>query len=280
MTTDNGTYQDQLRPPFSYYGGKQQMARQIAARLPAHLHYVEPFAGSLAVLLAKPRSAYETVNDLDGDIMLFWRVLRDRTDELMAVAALTPHSRSEYRAAKELDGCDELERARRVWVNLTQGRNGKLLVATGWRFRESGQDAFSIPAYLDAYLGRMPAAARRLRSVSLECRDAFDVIRDYGEHPGVCLYVDPPYDPASRNSTGYRHEMTDPDDHRRLAESLHACRASVVLSGYRSELYDELYADWSADRIPVVNAQGGDKRTTTEVLWSNRELGQSRLFDV
>src|SRR5690606_27445667 len=101
--------------PFAYYGGKTTLADKIVQLLPEHDHYVEPFAGSLAVLLAKPRSAMETVNDLDGDLMTFWRVLRDRPEDLARVCSLTPHSRAEHQAAYDLGVADDLERARRVW---------------------------------------------------------------------------------------------------------------------------------------------------------------------
>src|SRR5262245_56921279 len=80
------------RPPFAYYGGKMVLADDIAAVLPEHDHYVEPFAGSLAVLLAKRPSRAETVNDLDGRLITFWRVLRDRPDDLARMTTLTPHS--------------------------------------------------------------------------------------------------------------------------------------------------------------------------------------------
>src|SRR5699024_6446277 len=82
-----------LKPPFSYYGGKTTLAPQIAKLLPAHDHYVEPFAGLVAVLLAKEPSPMETVNDLEGDLMIFWRVLRDNREELAYVSEHTPHSR-------------------------------------------------------------------------------------------------------------------------------------------------------------------------------------------
>ena len=111
-----------LKPPFEYYGGKAHLAPKIAALLPPHDHYVEPFAGSLAVLLAKEPSRAETVNDLDGDLVTFWRVLRDRPEELERVCALTPHSVEEFVAAADRADCDELEAARRVFVVLTQGR--------------------------------------------------------------------------------------------------------------------------------------------------------------
>jgi hypothetical protein len=79
-----------MMPPIGYYGAKTRLAERIAALLPAHGHYVEPFAGSLAVLLAKPPSHMETVNDLDGDLMTFWRVLRDLRPDLYALAAAAP----------------------------------------------------------------------------------------------------------------------------------------------------------------------------------------------
>ncbi|WP_234974522.1 DNA adenine methylase [Williamsia sterculiae] len=106
-------------PPMAYFGGKTRLAPRIAGMLPAHGHYVEPFAGSLAVLLTKPISRMETVNDLDGDLMTFWRVLRDRPTELARVCALTPHSRAELIEAQNVSDhadLDDLERARLVWV--------------------------------------------------------------------------------------------------------------------------------------------------------------------
>jgi DNA adenine methylase len=267
-----------MKPPFAYFGGKTVLAPRIAALLPEHRHYVEPFAGSLAVLLAKPPSKLETVNDLDGDLVLFWRVLRDRTDELVTAAALTPHSRAEHQGAYDLPD-DELERARRVWVMLSQGRTGTMR-RTGWRFFcNPAGTGNAMPKYLDAYLERMPPAAARLRQVSLECRPALEVIRDYGQHPEVCLYVDPPYEGVTRPRTydGYRHEMRATDDHRALAEALNECRGSVVLSGYPSPLYDEMYGDWDRIEIPSFTGQGSGNLARTEVLWSNRPLNEGRL---
>src|SRR5581483_5983322 len=108
-----GIMSEPLKPPFTYFGGKLKLAERIAALLPSHQHYEEPFAGSLAVLLAKSPSPMETVNDLDGRLMSFWRVLRNRPGELERVCALTPHSRTEYLAAYE-PAEDELESARRL----------------------------------------------------------------------------------------------------------------------------------------------------------------------
>lgn len=157
-----------IKPPFTYYGGKSSIAEQIVGFFPPHVHYIEPFAGSLSVLLAKRPARMETVNDLDGDLQTFWRVLRNRTAELERVCALTPHSRAEYAQCRDAEPvADELETARRVWLLLTQGRGGTLRDAkTGWRhFVNPRGSSIGMPGYLDGYLSRMGPAAERLHSV-------------------------------------------------------------------------------------------------------------------
>lgn len=257
-----------MKPPIAYYGGKVMIAQRIAELLPPHGHYVEPFAGSLAVLLAKAPSPMETVNDLDQDLMAFWRVLRDRPADLERVCALTPHSRAEHAAAYQ-PASDELEQARRVWVKLTQGRAGTLR-STGWRHYVRPVGSTGMPAYLDGYINRMAAGAARLSSVSLECRPALDVIARYGQHAEVLLYVDPPYLAETRTSVNYRHEMPRPDQHAELAAALHECAASVVLSGYDSPLYTDLYDGWYRHEIQTATGQAHQWSKRTEVLWSNR----------
>jgi len=276
-----------VKPPFTYFGGKTSIAKQIAALLPPHEHYVEPFAGSLAVLLAKPRARMETVSDLDGDLMNFWRVLRERPQDLERACALTPHSRAEYLACYE-PASDDLERARRVWVNLTQGRGGQMR-RTGWRYYADPAGGSSMAAYLAAYTGRLAPAAERIAMVSLECLDALDVIRRYGSYPDVLIYADPPYPESvrARHHRGtvrgpqYRHELRTDGDHRELAEALLGCAAAVVLSGYDSPLYGELYEGWHRTQVSAIAGNGrASERDRTEVLWSNRPfpMEQADLF--
>jgi DNA adenine methylase len=259
-----------MRPPVIYYGGKTTLAGRIVDLLPDHTHYVEPFAGSLAVLLAKTPSRIETVNDLDGDLMMFWRVLRDRPMELAQACALTPHSRAERELARHRgEDLPELERARRVWVCLTQGRTGTLR-NTGWRFDTSDVVHTSMPRRLSGYVERLTQVATRLAGVSLECRPALDVIAAYGSKRKTLLYVDPPY-LGSVRERNYRHEMQEASSHRALAEALHQCAATVVVSGYASDLYDqELYAGWHRCELDSATSQGGLWKDRVEVLWSNR----------
>lgn len=264
-----------MKPPFIYYGGKTTLADRIAAALPEHDHYVEPFAGSLAVLLAKQPSRLETVNDLDQDLMTFWRVLREQPDELARLAFLTPHARAEHVACREISAAaTDMERARRVWVLLSQGRMGTLRTS-GWRFYlDPAGTTTPVPGYLQGYVERIPPAAWRLRHVSLECRPALEVITEYGSKSGSCIYVDPPYLRSTRASVGYRHEMDGEKDHRELAEALHACAGAVVLSGYHSPLYDDLYRDWDVLTFASRTGQGTGDGRRTEVLWSNRPFAR------
>jgi DNA adenine methylase len=265
-----------MRPPFAYFGGKAGMASRIAALLPAHRVYLEPFAGSLAVLFAKAPSPCEIVNDLDDAVVNFFRVLRDRCDELVEACELTPYARAEF-AAAHLDGADvdDLERARRFWVRVNQSFAKTTGTATGWS-RTTGRSQ-SPPASVAGRLDRFRTLADRLRSVMIEHCDGIDLIRTMATADTV-VYADPPYLASTRAGhaapADYRHEL-DVVDHRRLAAVLHVTPAAVVLSGYPSALYDELYRDWWSVDVAVTArssnaARSGTRAGRVERLWCNR----------
>lgn len=266
-------------PPFGYFGSKVRIAPQIVDLFPAHKGYIEPYCGSLSVLLAKRSIGFEVVNDIDGDLVHFWRVLRDRHDELVRACALTPHAHAEYDAAWPItDDVDDVERARRVWVKLAQGRGGALR-ATGWRHHKNPSGRTStMPRTLMGYVDRMFEVVDRIREVSIECMPAVDFIDAYGRDPNTLVYADPPYLFETRSRTGiYRHEAGDEDSHRALAEALHRVAGPVVLSGYAHPLYDdELYADWDRHEIRAGTGQNAAAgwQERTEVLWSNRPFNR------
>lgn len=259
-----------MKPPCSYFGSKGRIAQRIVDLMPPHSHYVEPFAGGLSVLLAKPPSAMETVNDLDGYLVNFWRVLRERPDDLARVCALTPHARAEIDAP--LDHPDDLERARRVWVQLTQARGGTLR-RTGWRYNYATD--FTMPRYLATYVGRIAPCAQRLARVSLECRDALDVIADYGRHPDVLIYADPPYPTTVRGGDKYYRVEMDAS-HEALLEALLAARCAVLLSSYPNPLYDDALTGWHRTDIAAITQVNGGR---VERVWCNRppRSGQQML---
>jgi len=249
-----------------YAGAKQRLASTIVSLLPEHRHYVEPFAGSLSVLLAKPASMMETVNDLDQDLMTFWRVLRDHPKQLRYVCANTPHSRAEFAASMPPLPTDlpDMELARRVWVRLTQGRGARMNGRSGWRFTHGG-NRMAMAAYKQGYVSRLAPVAQRLQRVSLECRPALDVITAY-DKPHAVFYIDPPYLPATRGTQDcYQHEMTT-DDHHDLLHTLATVSSPVILSGYPSDLYATELRDWR----PVSTAHRDmNGRVRDEVLWLN-----------
>jgi DNA adenine methylase len=262
-----------VKPPAPYFGSKARIAEKIVAMFPEHRHYVEPYCGALSVLLVKPPSRMETVNDLDGDLMCFWRVLREQPERLVRACELTPHARAELEAAWE-PTTDDVERARRVWVRLSQGRGG-MTRRTGWRhYVTTSGSSIGMPGYLEAYRERLLPAADRLRSVSLECLPALTLIGKYGAAADALLYVDPPYLGTTRTDSNSRYgvEMRTEAEHRELAAALADCRASVVLSGYDSPLYADLYAGWYRHELATMTGNARSAKRRTEVLWANRPL--------
>lgn len=258
-----------MRTPLTYYGGKQKLAAQIVELMPSHVAYLEPFAGGAAVLFAKPPAERETLNDIDGQIMRFWRVLRDRPEELAAAIALTPYGRAEWQASRDGDAEDDVEAARRLLVNVDQSFS---------RSRES----WSPPSLLKDRNGRwqagtwanlpdrLRAAAHRLTNVCLECGDAVEMIPRW-DLPETVIYVDPPYTGEHRTTMtkGYAHDA-GPDLWPHLVDALLEIEnAAVILSGYPNEETDRL--GWrSVDLRALKNVQaraGGKLPAVPETLW-------------
>lgn len=279
-----------MRPPTQYFGSKGRLGPWIASLLPAHRTYVEAFAGSAAVLFAKPPSPTEVLNDADGDLVSLFRVLRDRGPELARALRLTLYARAELRAA-DLDtpGLGELERARRVFVRLNM-TVGMTLRRSGFAaaYNTNGHDRARKFAGL---VDHLDAAAERLRRVIIEDRPAVEVIAKYGA-PNAVIYCDPPYLDSTRSAgtkrrgADYHIEYATEAEHRELAAALHATPAAVLLSGYPSALYAELYDRagwWRVERAvdkPTSLTSGGRAARAIEAVWSNRPLAaQLGLLD-
>lgn len=264
--------------PFPYYGAKGRLAPRIVSMFPDHRVYLEPFFGSGAVLLSKPRAVTEIVNDLDGAIVAFFRCLRDRPEDLERVCALTPYARDEFEAADPYQpGIDDLERARRFWVRVNQSFAKATGRATGFAVGTARTQSPAATAL--SRTGRFARCAQRLATVVVENRDAVELIGKHATTADTVVYCDPPYPALSRSDRSsqggdYRHEMASEDAHRRLAAALHDTPATVVLSGYSSALYDELYAGWWRTDIAVkagsANAREADRSRRVESLWCNR----------
>lgn len=251
-------------PPLRYIGGKWQLAEWIIRAFPPHRVYVEPYCGGAAVFFRKYRSGLEVLNDLDGDIVNFFHILRTRTDEIVKVIELTPYSRAEYQLA--LQPCDEpLERARRFYVALWQSFGSTLIYKSGWRHQKTDKQRTPV---VDTWrrLDGLMMAADRLKDAQIESMPAIEVMKHY-DSAETLFYVDPPYVLSSRGSGGgrrrYRYEMED-DDHRELAECLTKLKGMVILSGYSSPLYDTLYKGWK--RLEKTSTTNGNN-SSVEMLW-------------
>lgn len=252
------------RPVVRWHGGKWNLAPWIIAHFPPHRIYVEPFGGAASVLMQKPRAYAEVYNDLDGEIVNVFRMLRDRGPELREQLALTPFSRAEFRLSYE-PSADPLEQARRTVARTFMGfgSNAHCRV-TGFRSNSSRSGTTPARDWMN-YPGATTAMTERLRGVTIEARDAAEVMRTH-DGPETLHYVDPPYVAHTRDrGRDYQHEMTEAD-HERLAELLHSLDGAVILSGYRCALYDALYADWSRTETRAL-ADGARQRI--ECLWIN-----------
>ena len=258
---------------FGWYGGKFSHLDWLLPLLPEAHHYCEPFGGSGAVLLNRPPSPVETYNDLDGEVVNFFRVLREQRDELISLIGFTPFSREEYYLA--ISGQDDeitpLERARRFFIRARQARTGLAQTATLGRWANcKNTSRAGMSGVVSRWLGSvesLPEIALRLLRVQIENRPATDVIRLYDDH-GTLFYCDPPYPHSARgDSRAYGYEMSD-DEHVELAEILHQVKGKVALSGYQCELLDELYANWNLHLAPAKQSHA-IKKMRQEALWTN-----------
>lgn len=260
------------RPALRYHGGKFRLAPWILQFFPPHACYVEPFGGAAGVLLQKSRAYAEVYNDLDGDIVNFFRVLRDPVlrQDLIEACRLTPYARDEFEAAYEPTD-DPLERARRTCIRAAMGFGsaGATKASTGFRTdtrRKYGTAQHNWVAYPDA----LGAVGERFAGVLIENRDAIAVIQDH-DGPDTLHFVDPPYvheTRVMRARGGYRHELDDAG-HLALLEALQAVDGMVVLCGYRCELYDGALRSWERHETTARISAGRGTGLRTEVVWLN-----------
>jgi len=269
------------RPILQYHGGKWKLAEWVISHLPQHRVYVEPFGGAASVLLKKPRSYSEVYNDMDGEIVNLFRVVRDHGDAFLRSLELTPFARDEFDTSFERSG-EPVEQARRTVMRSFMGFGSSMnrmtsagdMMRTG--FRANCNRSGTTPAQQwRSYPDALPQLIERLRGVVVENRDACEVMLTHDAEEAV-HYVDPPYVSTTRDGgADYRHEMDDAA-HEKLAEVLHGLRGAVVLSGYSSPLYDKLYRDWRrVSRMALADRA----MSRTEVLWLSPRCPAVGLFD-
>lgn len=262
-------------PPLKYLGSKWRIAQWVVSHFPPHLSYIEPCGGGASVLLNKSPSRYEVYNDVDEAVVTFFRVLREQRDQLVEAIQLTPFSESEYRLSFE-SSADDLEIARRVYCRAWMSWKGYTDRPSGFPIiRDPNQRV--IPHAQDFYrTDNLICVERRLRGVNLLNRDALDIIARFIGVEETLIYLDPPYLHALRGSHRYPCEWS-PQDHIDAASMLRAHNGPVVISGYPSALYSELYEDHGWQRVGKVARTNGEDKT--ESLWLNPAAQRPTLFE-
>jgi DNA adenine methylase len=220
------------------------------------------------------RGVCEIINDIDGRLMHFYRVLADPElfERFRRSAEATPFGRPVWEeAARHLDDPDPVRRAVAFFVWARQSLAGRLGSFTGVTTgRTRGGRNAEVNAWVGAVEGLRAVHERLWGRVLIECRPAVEVIRKY-DGPHVLFYLDPPYLPETRTAPKvYDFEMTW-DDHRELLDLLRSVEGMVILSGYANELYDTALAGWRRHTFDIANHAAGGRRKAreTEVLWCN-----------
>lgn len=290
----------QLTQPLKWHGGKYYLRKWIIGLMPPHLHYVEPYFGGGGILLARDpqrdwmatgnekltaaeKGCSEVANDLHGELVNFWRVLKDPElfDEFQKQIELTPFSEPEFEEALEhsraadLEHQSPLERAVQFFILARQSRQGLMRdFATLSRNRTRSRVNEQVSAWLNVVEG-LPDVHQRLRNVVILNRPAIKVIRNQ-DGPKTLFYCDPPYVHDTRGTTGeYTFEMSEAE-HEELLTTLSTIQGKFMLSGYPSELYAryEQKHHWNRHEFLIDNkaASGKIKEKKTECLWCNYEF--------
>ena len=274
-----------------WLGGKGRLAERITPLLPKpdrHLCYVEPFAGGASILFSRRPAGIEVINDLNGEVVNFFRVLRDHGDDLREYLQNTPYSRQVFEDWREKspDTLTPLERAARFFY-LSRSSFMASGAAGGrkpsWAYaRVDDNRARSVMKVVDDELLKV---RDRLRQVYVEHGDALEVISRF-DAPQTVFYCDPPYHPDTRSDGGYADEL---EDHEGLLDTLEAVTGMVALSGYPHESYDRLEAHgWKRHDFALECAVGRTRESRDnrvsgaidtgriECIWINPAL-QKRL---
>jgi DNA adenine methylase len=258
---------------FGWYGGKFNHLNWLLPHLPPCHHYCEPFGGSAAVLINRAPSPVETYNDLDGEVVNFFRILRNQTEELIKAIAMTPFSREEfyYALRAKVRKITDLERARCFFVRARQVRTGLAQTASLGRWANCKQTSRAgMSGVVSRWLGSvemLPQIAERLLKVQIENRPALEVIALYDD-PKTLFYCDPPYPHEARgDAKAYGFEMAD-EEHKTLAGFLGKVKGKVAVSGYRCDIMDTLYGSWRRVDAPAKRCHSA-KKPRREALWVN-----------
>ena len=258
-----------MKAVLHYPGSKWKIAPEIVKRIPEHHAYCEPYFGSGAVFFSKEPSDIELINDLDNNVAILFRCIRDDPEKLAGIVAATPYSRFEYERVFSVDDeADDFSRALSFLIACWQGygfrTNG---YREGWKNDVHGRESMYALRNWYNLPGKVLEVAERLRYVQIDNRPALEVIKRFN-HSDVFIYIDPPYllNTRSGRQKQYRHEMTDAD-HEELIKTILRSKAKIMISGYESEMYNDYLGGWHKEFFQSCARYNNGNRT--EVIWMN-----------
>lgn len=269
---------ESITPPIKRHGGKHYLAKRIIALMPPHTHYVEPFFGAGGVLLHKnPEGVSEVINDIDGELICFWRALQSEEQfaKFKRRVEATPFSQQLFEDALATDGAsiaDPIERAVRFFILARQSRQGiGRSFATLSRQRTRRGMNEQVSSWLGAIEG-LPEVHERFKRIAILNDDAVNVIRQQDDKYTL-FYCDPPYVHATRTTIkAYNCEMND-SQHQALLDQLAAIEGKFILSGYGCQLYNEWAQRHGFHRVDIAIDNKASRAKTKEIklesLWTN-----------
>lgn len=266
-TLDDTKHQP-LNSPFKWVGGKSRLRKYVIGLLPEHTCYLELFAGAAWVLFGKPLSNVEIINDVDQDLVTFFRVIREKPEELIASFDLELVSRSEFERLAELDPFQltDVQRAHRFYYLIMAGWGGELNYP---RFQTSitdGGHGNRLIGALTTLRQRLEPVHDRLKTVIIENLDWQSCFERY-DRPGTVMYVDPPY---PGNKCNYAHNMRGWPEHHILAERLKNAKCRWILSSYDIPEMHTLFSDYFI--LAVQSASGMNMEKNGKARTLNREV--------
>lgn len=256
-----------MKTPITYYGGKQMILKYILPLIPQHKLYCEPFFGGGAVLFAKPKSETEVVNDINGELVNFFQVVKKHFPELQKEIQATPHSRELYKKAMVVyahpDLFNNIKRAWALWVLTNQGFASMI---GSWGFGKDDSKEASLKTKRENFVKEY---AERLAKVQLENNDAIKVLSRCDDKEAFA-YCDPPY---IGSDMGHYKGYTEAE-YKNLLDLLAKFKGKFLLSSYPSTIlstYIKKY-HWKVQKIikSVAVTKHTDKKKT-EMLVMNYE---------
>ncbi len=257
-----------LNSPFKWVGGKSRLRKPIIDLLPPHTCYVEPFAGAAWVLFGKPPSDVEVLNDIDQELVTFFRVVREKPDELIASFEWELVARAEFGRLANLDPSQltDVQRAHRFYYLIMAGWGGELNYP---RFQTSitdGGHGNRLIGALKTLQERLLPIHERLRTVIIENLDWRECVDRY-DRPGTVMYVDPPY---PGNGANYAYNMREWNSHRELAQRLSSTQCKWILSSYDIPEVRELFMPYFIISVQSASGMTVKKNDNSRVM--NKEV--------